>query len=90
MEMPVSFDRLTPTIKQAFAEYVSDNVTASLYLLGGYYADYSRCKRLVTVLSVEQDYLFDEAMTETTLAFQVIGYDDVFYWTHKEKEECPF
>ena len=89
--MPVSFNKLAPATQQAFVDYVRENVISS----SGCYAETLSkfsviTESLVTALRVEQDYLFEEAMITTTLAFQVIGYDEVFYWTHKEKEECPF
>ena len=89
METPVSFNELPSTIRMEFWSYLRNTAVSS-----GCYEDCTRLgialPSLVQVRHVVYDYLFDEAMTETTLAFQVIGYDDVFCWTRKEKEECPF
>jgi hypothetical protein len=92
VETHVSFSELSQTIQLEFFTYLGKNLHSA-----GCFHDWIKLflshesyKSLVQVLSKEQNYLFDEAMAETVLTFQVIGYDNVFCWTHKEKEECPF
>ena len=89
VETPVRFSEMSPVIRMEFMGYLRENIISS-----GCYDDCMRrglgFTSLVQVLSMEHLYLFEEAVTETIIDFQVIGYDDVFYWKHEEKEECPF